>query len=103
MKPCAEQGSLLRKRAIELEGGAGQFARTVISTDVFLAASACLTARWALGRLLANPPWGRYHLRLMHDVTQLLTALGHGDPHAASRLLRLGYDELRKLAAQRMG
>jgi hypothetical protein len=31
-----------------------------------------------------------------------LSALGHGDPHAASRLLPRVYDELRKLAAQRM-
>jgi hypothetical protein len=38
----------------------------------------------------------------MNDVTQLLSALGQGDPHAASRLLPLVYDELRKLAAQRM-
>jgi hypothetical protein len=38
----------------------------------------------------------------MHDVTQLLSVLGQGDPHAASRLLPLVYEELRKLAAQRM-
>jgi RNA polymerase sigma factor (TIGR02999 family) len=40
---------------------------------------------------------------MSNDVTQLLSALGQGDPHAASRLLPLVYDELRKLAAQRMG
>jgi hypothetical protein len=34
--------------------------------------------------------------------TRSVTALEHGDPHAASRLLPLVYDELRKLAAQRM-
>jgi RNA polymerase sigma factor (TIGR02999 family) len=38
----------------------------------------------------------------MNEVTTLLNALGQGDPHAASRLLPLVYDELRKLAAQRM-
>jgi hypothetical protein len=38
----------------------------------------------------------------MTDVTRLLNALGQGDPHAASRLLPLVYEELRKLAAQRM-
>jgi hypothetical protein len=38
----------------------------------------------------------------MNDVTQLLSALGQGDPHAASRLLPLFYDELCKVAAQRM-
>jgi hypothetical protein len=38
----------------------------------------------------------------MNEVTQLLSALEQGDPHAASRLLPLVYEELRKLAAQRM-
>jgi hypothetical protein len=38
----------------------------------------------------------------MKDVTQLLSALGQGDPHGASRLLPLVYEELRNLAAQRM-
>jgi hypothetical protein len=39
---------------------------------------------------------------MSNDVAQRLSALGQGDPHAASRLLPLAYDELRKLAAQRM-
>jgi RNA polymerase sigma factor (TIGR02999 family) len=38
----------------------------------------------------------------MSDVTQLLSALRHGAPHAASRLLPLVYEELHKLAALRM-
>jgi hypothetical protein len=38
----------------------------------------------------------------MTDVTRLLTGHEQGDTHAASLLLPLGYDELRKLAAQRM-
>jgi hypothetical protein len=38
----------------------------------------------------------------MSDVTQLLSALGQGDPHAAEELLPLVYQEQRKLAAQRM-
>jgi RNA polymerase sigma factor (TIGR02999 family) len=38
----------------------------------------------------------------MTDITQLLNALEQGDPHAAAQLLPLVYDELRKLAAQRM-
>jgi hypothetical protein len=37
----------------------------------------------------------------MNDVTQLLNALGQGDPHAASRLLPLVYEELCRLAALR--
>ncbi len=38
----------------------------------------------------------------MHDATELLTALGRGDPHAASRLLPRAYDALRRPAAQRL-
>jgi RNA polymerase sigma factor (TIGR02999 family) len=38
----------------------------------------------------------------MTDVTQILTAIEQGDPHAAEQLLPLVYDELRKLAAQRL-
>jgi len=36
------------------------------------------------------------------DVTRILDAAARGDPHAAGQLLPLVYDELRKLAAQRM-
>jgi RNA polymerase sigma factor (TIGR02999 family) len=36
------------------------------------------------------------------DVTRILSAAEAGDPHAAAQLLPLVYDELRKLAAQRM-
>jgi RNA polymerase sigma factor (TIGR02999 family) len=35
----------------------------------------------------------------MADVTQILSAIERGDPHAAEQLLPLVYDELRKLAA----
>jgi RNA polymerase sigma factor (TIGR02999 family) len=38
----------------------------------------------------------------MSEVTQILHAIAEGDPHAASQLLPLVYDELRKLAAQRL-
>lgn len=38
----------------------------------------------------------------MSEVTQLLHAMGQGDPDAAEKLLPLVYDELRKLAAARM-
>jgi RNA polymerase sigma factor (TIGR02999 family) len=38
----------------------------------------------------------------MHDVTRILSAIEQGDPHAAEQLLPLVYDELRKLAAQKM-
>jgi RNA polymerase sigma factor (TIGR02999 family) len=38
----------------------------------------------------------------MNDVTHILSAIEHGDPKAASQLLPLVYDELRKLAAQKL-
>jgi RNA polymerase sigma factor (TIGR02999 family) len=38
----------------------------------------------------------------MTDVTRILSAIGQGDPRAAEQLLPLVYDELRKLAAQRL-
>jgi RNA polymerase sigma factor (TIGR02999 family) len=38
----------------------------------------------------------------MRAVTRILSAIDQGDPHAAAQLLPLVYDELRKLAAQRL-
>jgi RNA polymerase sigma factor (TIGR02999 family) len=38
----------------------------------------------------------------MDDVTRILSAIEHGEPKAAGELLPLVYDELRKLAAQKM-
>jgi len=38
----------------------------------------------------------------MSEVTQILTAIENGDPLAAEKLLPLVYDELRKLAAQKL-
>ena len=38
----------------------------------------------------------------MTDVTRILSAIQQGDPHAAEQLLPLVYNELRKLAAQRL-
>jgi RNA polymerase sigma factor (TIGR02999 family) len=38
----------------------------------------------------------------MSDVTRILSAIEQGDPSAAEQLLPLVYDELRKLAAQKM-
>src|SRR6478609_4466081 len=38
----------------------------------------------------------------MIEVTQILHAIAEGDPDAASQLLPLVYDELRKLAAQKL-
>jgi RNA polymerase sigma factor (TIGR02999 family) len=38
----------------------------------------------------------------MNEVTRILSAVGQGDPHAARQLLPLVYDELRRLAAQKL-
>lgn len=38
----------------------------------------------------------------MSEVTRILTAIEHGNPNAAEQLLPLVYDELRKLAAQKL-
>jgi len=38
----------------------------------------------------------------MRDVTEILSAIEAGDPHAAEQLLPLVYEELRQLAAQRL-
>src|SRR5262245_3558372 len=38
----------------------------------------------------------------MSEVTRILSAVEQGDAHAAEQLLPLVYDELRKLAAQKM-
>ena len=38
----------------------------------------------------------------MSDVTRILSVIEQGDPHAAEQLLPLVYEELRKLAAQKM-
>jgi RNA polymerase sigma factor (TIGR02999 family) len=38
----------------------------------------------------------------MSEVTRILSAIDQGDPHAAEQLLPLVYDELRKLAAQKL-
>src|SRR5215470_15708478 len=38
----------------------------------------------------------------MSELTRILSAIDNGDPHGAEQLLPLVYDELRKLAAQRL-
>ena len=46
--------------------------------------------------------FGEAILGFMSDVTRILSAIEQGDPHAAGQLLPLVYDELRKLAAQKL-
>jgi RNA polymerase sigma factor (TIGR02999 family) len=55
----------------------------------------------AATRLLAVASGGWY-LGRMSEVTRILSAIEHGDPHAAGQLLPVVYDELRKLAAQKL-
>src|SRR5436309_2317443 len=43
-----------------------------------------------------------YRILAMDELTQILNALEQGDPHAAHQLLPLVYNELRRLAAQKM-
>ena len=38
----------------------------------------------------------------MSDVTRILNAIEQGDPRAAEELLPIVYDELRRLASQKM-
>lgn len=38
----------------------------------------------------------------MNEVTRILSAIDQGDPHAAEQLLPLVYDELRRLASQKL-
>src|SRR6267378_2496973 len=38
----------------------------------------------------------------MSEVTHILSSIEQGDPHAAEQLLPLVYDELRRLAAEKM-
>jgi RNA polymerase sigma factor (TIGR02999 family) len=52
-----------------------------------------------------HPPtqWRTLLVKSMSEVTRILSAIEQGDPHAAEQLLPLLYDELRKLAAQKLG
>jgi RNA polymerase sigma factor (TIGR02999 family) len=53
-----------------------------------------------------RPKWraafGRGNLSDMSDVTVILSAIHQGDPAAADQLLAVVYDELRRLAAQKL-
>jgi RNA polymerase sigma factor (TIGR02999 family) len=71
-----------------------------------LSAPANVTAGAAFGLTVSNHDVKRLSrpaiLIAMSDVTQILNAIEQGDPHATEQLLPLVYDELRKLAAQKM-
>src|SRR5207249_4639373 len=71
-----------------------------------------LLLRPLLAELLAEVPPSMVRVRIElsrlrlaqmnNDVTRILAAVERGDPIAAEKLLPLVYDELRKLAAQRL-
>jgi RNA polymerase sigma factor (TIGR02999 family) len=76
-----------------------------------LAASLCAcvnptevsTLRRSELRKLPLPRWPLQNiLDLVNAVTRILSAIDHGDPHAAEQLLPLVYQDLRKLAAKKM-
>lgn len=48
------------------------------------------------------PRFSRILVPVMSDVTRVLSAMEQGHPHAAEQLLPLVYEELRKLAAQKL-
>jgi RNA polymerase sigma factor (TIGR02999 family) len=53
-------------------------------------------------QLICRPAGGGLYSEVMSDVTRILNVIEQGDPHAASQLLPLVYDELRRLAAQKL-
>src|SRR3954468_10385005 len=54
------------------------------------------------GRPSPPPARGGKPTPAMNDVNRILSAIERGDPQAAEQLLPLVYDELRRLAAQRV-
>jgi RNA polymerase sigma factor (TIGR02999 family) len=76
-----------------------------------LGRNGCCSTPFAADDLWIAAPWLHYGNTLglptsyglqMSDVTRILSAIEQGDPHAAEQLLPLVYDELRKLAAQKL-
>jgi RNA polymerase sigma factor (TIGR02999 family) len=51
---------------------------------------------------ILTPSRGSLWSAAVNEVTQILSAIAQGDPSAASQLLPLVYEELRKLAAHRL-
>lgn len=56
-----------------------------------------------ISRFFLRPVQLRGIVAAMGSVTQILSAIEQGDPQAADKLLPLVYEELRKLATQRLG
>src|SRR5947199_10857923 len=49
------------------------------------------------------PGWALLAVQPMHELTQIVSAIEQGDPHPAEQRLPLVYEELRQLAAQKLG
>ena len=49
-----------------------------------------------------HSPFSFHPVPPLTDVTRILAAIDQGDPHASEQLLPLVYDELRRLAAQKL-
>src|SRR5262245_13970748 len=65
----------------------------------------CGDGRWRLGApriILRRPATLSDAEPAMSEVTRILSAIDQGDPHAAAQLLPLVYEELRRLAAQKL-
>jgi len=78
--------------------------RSVLRTD-------SSTATWGAGRPLQRDSRGAgggqtdtldRSQDVMHEITRVLEAVDRGEPHAAEELLPLVYNELRKVAAQKL-
>jgi RNA polymerase sigma factor (TIGR02999 family) len=52
--------------------------------------------------ILSQWRFGPVIIFLMSEITRVLSAINQGDPRAAAQLMPLVYDELRKLAAQKL-
>src|SRR5215471_13600602 len=86
----------MRIRAMIFTGQVTQIARSALLAAKHwpLPIAICIVRR-------ADPP-ARIVVHPLIEVTRILCAIRQGDSHAAERLLPLVYDELRKLAAQKL-
>ncbi len=118
--------SITRPRACTNSGsqaGSVEGQKRIYGSTGICALAGCSSTQAAASAVPAAPPGCRrpvaatrpvaYNLRTpimcaegaefaMNEVTLILSAIEQGDPHVAAQLLPLVYDELRKLAAQKL-
>src|SRR5690349_15108294 len=101
---CRRAGSVRRAASYSTVGHVFVATRTdaigTSITGIGSRNSQAIPVLWPPPSETSRSPRGR--LASMSDVTRILSAIETGDPHAAEQLLPLVYDELRKLAAQRL-